>query len=69
MAGLVDELLRHHGVCDATYAAAVARFDEQGVIDLVALVGYFALVSMVLNVAHTPPERVAGVVELPTLPR
>ena len=34
-----------------------------------ALLGYFALVSMVLNVAHTPPERVAGVAELPPLPR
>ena len=66
---LVDELLRHRGVCDATYAAAVERFGEQGVIDLVALAGYFALVSMVLNVAHTPPERVPGVAELPPLPR
>ena len=45
------------------------RFGEQGVVDLVALLGYFALVSMVLNVAHTPPERVAGVAELPPLPR
>ena len=66
---LAGELLRHHGVSDATYAAAVERFGEQGVVDLVALIGYFALVSMVLNVAHTPPERVAGVAELPPLPR
>jgi 4-carboxymuconolactone decarboxylase len=66
---LTEELLRQHGVSDATYAAAVERFGEQGVVDLVALIGYFALVSMVLNVAHTPPERVADVEELPPLPR
>jgi 4-carboxymuconolactone decarboxylase len=66
---LAGELLRHHGVSDATYAAAVERFGEQGVVDLVALIGYFALVSMVLNVAHTPPDPVAGVAELPPLPR
>ena len=50
------ELLQHHGVCDATYGAAVARLGERGVIDLVGLVGYFAMVSMVLNVARTPAE-------------
>ena len=66
---LAEELLRHHGASDATYDAALQRFGEQGVVDLVALVGYFALVSMVLNVAHTPPERVPGVAELPPLPR
>jgi 4-carboxymuconolactone decarboxylase len=49
-----DELFRTHGVSDASFAAAVSRFGERGVIDLVGLVGYFATVSMVMNVAHTP---------------
>jgi 4-carboxymuconolactone decarboxylase len=66
---LAGELLQQHGVSNATYAAAVERFGEHGVVELVALIGYFALVSMMLNVAHTPPERVAGVAELPPLPR
>jgi 4-carboxymuconolactone decarboxylase len=66
---LAVELLQRHGVADATYARAAARFGEQGVIDLVALLGYFALVSMILNVAHTPPETVEGVAALPSLPR
>ena len=66
---LAHELLQRHGVADATYTRAVARFGEQGVIDLVALLGYFALVSMVLNVAHTPPETVEGLAALPPLPR
>lgn len=54
------ELLAHHGVCDATYARAVASFGEQGVMDVVGLIGYFTAISMVLNVAHTPPETLTG---------
>ena len=54
------ELLARHGVCDATYARTVAVFGEQGLIDLVGLIGYFAAISMVLNVAHTPPETLTG---------
>jgi 4-carboxymuconolactone decarboxylase len=54
------ELLAHHGVCDATYARAAAAFGEHGVVDLVGLIGYFAAISMVLNVAHTPPEALTG---------
>ena len=41
---------------DATYARAVALLGERGLIDLVGLVGYFTTVSMVMNVAHTPPR-------------
>ena len=54
------ELLARHGVCDATYASALAAFGERGVMDLVGLIGYFAAISMVLNVAHTPPEALTG---------
>jgi len=54
------ELMARHGVCDATYARALATFGEQGVIDLVGLIGYFSAISMVLNVAHTPPEALTG---------
>jgi 4-carboxymuconolactone decarboxylase len=64
----VVELLAHRGLGDASYARLLARFGERGVIDLVTLVGYFATVSLVLNVAHTPPERVDGVRPLPSLP-
>ena len=51
-----SELLRTHGVSDATYARAVGLFGERGVVDLVVLVGYFTTVSMVMNVAHTPAD-------------
>lgn len=63
-----QELLAHHGVCDVTYAVAVERLGERGVIDLTGLIGYFLTVSLVLNVAHTPPEATDGVAALPALP-
>lgn len=65
---LVTELLAQRGWCDASYARAVARFGERGVVDLAALVGYFATVCGVLNIAHTPPELAEGVAPLPGLP-
>jgi 4-carboxymuconolactone decarboxylase len=49
------ELLRNHGVCDATWNAALAQFGEQGAVELVSLVGYFVMVSWLMNVARTPP--------------
>ena len=64
-----SELVANRGVCDSTYAEAVACFGERGVIDLVGIVGYFTLISMVLNVAHTPPAGGAGVDALPAMPR
>jgi 4-carboxymuconolactone decarboxylase len=48
--------LRHdHGVDDATYAKALEKFGERGVIDLVAVNGYYDTVSMTLNVARVAP--------------
>ena len=48
-----DELNRHRTVADATYARAVARFGEQGVIDATSIVGYYTLLAMVMNTART----------------
>jgi 4-carboxymuconolactone decarboxylase len=53
----LTELLDNHGVCDATYAQARDALGEQGVVDLVALAGYFAALCMVMNVARTPPPK------------
>ncbi|MFN7085870.1 MAG: carboxymuconolactone decarboxylase family protein [Burkholderiales bacterium] len=53
------ELHETHGVSDATYHAALARFGERGVVDLIAVNGFYTLVSMCLNVDRTPlPEGV-----------
>jgi 4-carboxymuconolactone decarboxylase len=52
----VTQLRRDHAVDDATYAKAVDKFGENGVVDLVAAIGYYDIVSMTLNVARvTPP--------------
>lgn len=43
-----------HAVDDTTFARATAELGEAGVIDLVALIGYYTLISMVLNVYEVP---------------
>ena len=48
------EMHVNHQVSDATYKAAVDKFGEQGVMDLIAVNGYYVLVSMTLNVDRTP---------------
>ena len=50
------ELLRNKGVCETTYRRAVTKLGENGVIDMIGVAGYFTTVSMVMNVAHSPPS-------------
>lgn len=51
------ELHETKGVSDATYQAALDRFGERGVVDLISVNGFYVLVSMCLNVDRTPlPE-------------
>ena len=50
----LTELFANKSVSDPTYARAVAKFGEPGVIDLIGIVGYYALLAMVMNVARTP---------------
>jgi 4-carboxymuconolactone decarboxylase len=45
---------RDHRVDDATYARALARFGEKGVVDLTGLIGYYSFVSITLNVFEVP---------------
>jgi len=51
---MLDEVLRTQSVCDATWARAVAEFQERGVIDLLGLAGYYSTLAMVMNAARTP---------------
>ncbi len=48
------ELLNNRGVSDETYARALAKFGEQGIIDMTGISGYYTMIAMVLNVARTP---------------
>jgi 4-carboxymuconolactone decarboxylase len=48
------EVLENHFVSDKTFGEARAIFGEQGVVDLIGVSGYYAAVSMTLNVAEVP---------------
>jgi 4-carboxymuconolactone decarboxylase len=48
------EVLSTKQVGDATFQAAVEKFGERGVVDMLGVVGYYQFVSMVLNVDRYP---------------
>ena len=48
------ELQRDRQVSDATFDAAIKHFGETGVVDLMGAAGYYGMISMTLNVNHTP---------------
>jgi len=47
------ELDSNHSVSDATYARALSKFGEQGIVDMVSLHGYYTMIAMLLNTART----------------
>ena len=51
-------LLRTRAVDDATFAGVKARFGDKGVLDLIALIGHYTTVALILNVDRhpIPPE-------------
>jgi len=54
------ELHRTRFVSDANFAAVKQRFGEQGVVDLIAVSGYYVAVAMTLNTARVGlPDGVA----------
>ena len=62
------ELHRTRFVSDAAFEAVKGRFGEQGVVDLIAVSGYYVAVAMTLNTARVGlPAGVAP--PLPELPR
>ena len=64
---VATELMQRHSVSEPTWTQACATFGEPGVVELTTLVGYFVMVSWVMNAAHTP-SRPASVVPLPAHP-
>lgn len=62
------ELLHRHGVSEPAWAEAHALFGEQGVVELTVLVGYFVMVSWLMNAAHTPAQAGAQGGALPAFP-
>ena len=49
-----SEILNTTQVSDATFAAAKTAFGERGVVDLIAVIGWYNTVSMLLNVDRYP---------------
>ena len=49
-----SELLETKQVSDPTFKAAVDRFGEKGVVDMIGVMGYYQMVSMLLNVDRYP---------------
>ena len=57
---MATEILRLKRVSDATYGRAVAKFGEQGVIDLLGVIGYYNFLAIVMNATRTAmPANVA----------
>ncbi|HEY1544906.1 MAG TPA: carboxymuconolactone decarboxylase family protein [Xanthobacteraceae bacterium] len=50
---MATEILRDKRVSDQTYARGVAKFGEQGVIDLLGVVGYYNFLAVVMNATRT----------------
>jgi len=55
------EILRNRRVSEETYRRAVQAFGEQGVVDLLALNGYYSFLATVMNAARTRTSDVAVV--------
>ena len=51
---LFDEIQRNQSVSDGTYARAVGKIGEQGVVDVMGIAGYYTMLAMVMNTARTP---------------
>ena len=65
------ELQNNQSVSDATYAKAVAKFGEPGVVELASIQGYYAYLAMVMNVAKitTQPNAAQPLERFPRLGR
>lgn len=50
----VSELLARANVADEVYEAVLARWGEGGIVELTALVGYYCMVALTLNVHGIP---------------
>jgi 4-carboxymuconolactone decarboxylase len=48
------ELQHHRSVSDTTYARALAKFGEAGVVEAASIQGYYVYLSMIMNMARSP---------------
>lgn len=55
------ELLTQHEIADPTYRAAASALGDDGVVELSTLIGYFSMVSWIMNVGRTASRPTAEV--------
>jgi len=53
---IASQMLTEHGIQDRTYSEGIKQFTESGMIELVATVGYYCLISLTLNSFKIPLE-------------
>ena len=53
--GYANALMREHRVSDQDFAALQARFGLEGLVDLTAVVGYYAMIATALNAFGVEP--------------
>jgi 4-carboxymuconolactone decarboxylase len=51
---VATDLLNLHRIDSNTYAGALAQFQEDGLVELVTIIGYYCMVSMTLNAFEVP---------------
>lgn len=64
----LDELDRNRSVSDATYAKALEKFGEQGIVDMISIHGWYTLFLMNANVARLEWHEGSGGPSLPLFP-
>ena len=52
---VVLELLERNSLSDESYAAAIGKLGEERLVDLVAAVGFYSSIALVLNTFHVDP--------------
>jgi 4-carboxymuconolactone decarboxylase len=50
----ISELLADKDISDRTFHAALARFGERTIVELIGVAGYYGFISLVLNANRTP---------------
>ena len=66
---LATQIYRDKRVSDAAYAAALAKFGERGIVELLGLMGYYDLVAKMLITANAVPSQEADVPVLQPMSR
>jgi 4-carboxymuconolactone decarboxylase len=60
------QILAHQSVDESTWSRAVDAFGEQGAVDLLGVVGYYTMLSIMMNASQTPPPA-GSAMRLPAL--